>query len=254
LLSPFTSHVRGSAQLALDGAVGSGSLLPSAANSGVSTPTAYQGFRSSFEALPITNSCLDLLQHGKLAAGGSGKRSSRGSAPGGGSSATNDQQQQGAVTPRSGGAASLAAAAAANTAAAAANAAAAAAARLGHSASWGALRAAEARAAALSGIKAMPDRPLALLQQLVELMKILVDQLREKCLEENKDANAAAAAASGAGGAPNQVAAGATGSKGSAGSSSSAYSSLTTAPEEWRLDEAKPCSGERLLLMFDRWE
>jgi hypothetical protein len=34
------------------------------------------------------------------------------------------------------------------------------------------VRQAEARAAALSGIRAMPERPLALLYQLVELMKV----------------------------------------------------------------------------------
>jgi hypothetical protein len=66
-----------------------------------------------------------------------------------------------------------------------------------------------------------------------------VDQLREKCLEERLDlaGPAAAAAAAAAGG---------------SSSSSSAYSSLTTSPDDWRLDEHKPCSGERLLLMFDR--
>lgn len=43
-------------------------------------------------------------------------------------------------------------------------------------ASWSAVKAAEARAAALSGIKAMPDKPLVLLYQLVELMKVCVVQ------------------------------------------------------------------------------
>ena len=59
---------------------------------------------------------------------------------------------------------------------------------------------------------------------------MLVDELREKCLEERQDL-------------------------GASGSSSSAihYSSLTTAPDDWRLDGARPCSGERLLLMFDRY-
>lgn len=58
--------------------------------------------------------------------------------------------------------------------------------------------------------------------------QVLVDELREKCLrEERQDL---------------------TGSS----TSSSSYSSLTTAPDDWKLDEARPCSGERLLLMFDR--
>lgn len=25
------------------------------------------------------------------------------------------------------------------------------------------------------------------------------------------------------------------------------------APQEWELEEGKPCSGERMLLMYDRW-
>ena len=31
-----------------------------------------------------------------------------------------------------------------------------------------------------------------------------------------------------------------------------AYNSLSQAPEEWEEEPAKPCSGEKLLLMFDR--
>jgi hypothetical protein len=31
------------------------------------------------------------------------------------------------------------------------------------------------------------------------------------------------------------------------------YSSLSQAPEEWSVERERPCSGERLLLMFDRW-
>ncbi len=31
------------------------------------------------------------------------------------------------------------------------------------------------------------------------------------------------------------------------------YSALTQSPREWGLEPGKPCSGERLLLMFDRW-
>ena len=31
------------------------------------------------------------------------------------------------------------------------------------------------------------------------------------------------------------------------------YSALTQSPREWALEPGKPCGGERLLLMFDRW-
>lgn len=78
-----------------------------------------------------------------------------------------------------------------------------------------------------------------MLLRMPRLLQVLVDVLREKCLEERLDLAGPAAA----------VAASATGG----GSVSAGYSSLTTAPEDWRLDPARPCSGERLLLMFDRW-
>lgn len=41
-----------------------------------------------------------------------------------------------------------------------------------------------------------------------------------------------------------------------AGGSSAAgrYSSLSCNPAEWELEAGKPCSGEALLLMFDRWQ
>ena len=31
------------------------------------------------------------------------------------------------------------------------------------------------------------------------------------------------------------------------------YNALTQSAKEWTLEPSKPCSGERLLLMFDRW-
>ena len=55
-------------------------------------------------------------------------------------------------------------------------------------------------------------------------MQVVVEQLRQLCLEEGK---------------------GEAGSRG--------YSALTQSPGEWTLEAGKPCSGERLLLMFDRW-
>ena len=51
-----------------------------------------------------------------------------------------------------------------------------------------------------------------------------MEQLRQLCLEEGK---------------------GESGSRG--------YSALTQSPSEWQLESGKPCSGERLLLTFDRW-
>lgn len=53
---------------------------------------------------------------------------------------------------------------------------------------------------------------------------MVVEQLRQKCLQEGK---------------------GEVGARG--------YSALTQAPSEWVLESGKPCGGERLLLMFDRW-
>jgi inositol hexakisphosphate/diphosphoinositol-pentakisphosphate kinase len=115
----------------------------------------------------------------------------------------------------------------------------------------------------------MPDKPLVLLYQLVDLMKVLVDQLRQKCLDERVDATpalrhsisdskseAAAGGDKAAGGekAGSEAKAGGLQHSSSArGISSSRYSSLASSPDDWRLDETKPCSGERLLLMFDRW-
>lgn len=212
------------------------------------------------------------MQQGRSGGGPQARRGTRASGTGSGSGEAQQQQQQqqqhGAVTPRGGGGASgsLVAAATANAAGLAS---AAGLWKLTQSASWSAARAAEARAAALSGIKAMPEKPLVLLFQLVELMKVLVDQLREKCLEERVEAaphhgsaekqqeapgadkgGDKAAAAAGAGG--EKAAGGLQPSNSARGISSSRYSSLASSPDDWRLDESKPCSGERLLLMFDR--
>lgn len=70
----------------------------------------------------------------------------------------------------------------------------------------------------------MPSDPLASLRRLNELIKSLVDQLREKCLEEARNEERP-----------------------------ESYSALTMDPEEWHQEQGKPCSGEKLLLMFDRW-
>jgi hypothetical protein len=34
----------------------------------------------------------------------------------------------------------------------------------------------------------------------------------------------------------------------------SRYSSLSCDPQDWALEVDRPCSGEKLLLMFDRWQ
>ncbi|KIY93222.1 inositolhexakisphosphate/diphosphoinositol-pentakisphosphatekinase [Monoraphidium neglectum] len=118
-------------------------------------------------------------------------------------------------------------------------------------------RAADARAAAVAAIRLMPERPLELLHRMVELMRILVDLLREKCLEERGEAAAAAAAAASA--APNSTAAALAtaaapaGAAGGSGNGGNGGGSASQAPEEWTLDPARPCGGERPLLMFDRW-
>ncbi|CAK0787238.1 hypothetical protein CVIRNUC_010454 [Coccomyxa viridis] len=75
-------------------------------------------------------------------------------------------------------------------------------------------------------IHPMPQTPLFLLRQLVGHIKVLVEQLRHMCLEEK------------------------VGRDGPAGRG---YNALTQSAKEWTLEPSKPCSGERLLLMFDRW-
>ena len=45
-----------------------------------------------------------------------------------------------------------------------------------------------------------------------------------------------------------------TGSSGSSGAAAARYSSLSCDPAEWQLQVGRPCSGEALLLMFDRWQ
>ncbi|KAK9799737.1 hypothetical protein WJX73_006464 [Symbiochloris irregularis] len=73
-------------------------------------------------------------------------------------------------------------------------------------------------------IHPMPEHPLELLRKLVDHIQVVVEQLRQKCLQEGR---------------------GEVGARG--------YSALTQAPTEWVLEPGKPCGGERLLLMFDRW-
>ncbi|KAL4445780.1 hypothetical protein ABPG77_008979 [Micractinium sp. CCAP 211/92] len=70
----------------------------------------------------------------------------------------------------------------------------------------------------------MPENPLELLRQLHGLLKLLVDQLRQKCLEEPRSDDRPRG-----------------------------FSALTQDPKECVQEEGKPCSGEKLLLMFDRW-
>ncbi|WIA10711.1 hypothetical protein OEZ85_010886 [Tetradesmus obliquus] len=206
------------------------------------------GLTAAAAGLPTTSSCLDLLTAGRIASAPNRPSKLQPAAAtdssGSSSPAPQQQQQQQQRSSLDGIAPAVLSSIASMSSSSQQQDSSRSLSKLGSmnasgSVAWN-VRQAEARAAALSGIRAMPERPLALLYQLVELMKVLVDQLREKCLEERLDlaGPAAAAAAAAAGG---------------GGSSSSAYSSLTTSPDDWRLDEHKPCSGERLLLMFDRW-
>lgn len=156
-------------------------IAPASASSTSSSSTA-----ATLARLPTTTSCLDLLHQGIAAAAASTGSSSKAD-----SSPSPPQQPK---DTSSHGSSSLAATAAVNAAHAALAAAAAAAAatetksseinsgtgsssgsllRTGSSAAGWAFRAAEARAAALSGIRTMPDRPLALLYQMVGLMKVI---------------------------------------------------------------------------------
>jgi hypothetical protein len=78
--------------------------------------------------------------------------------------------------------------------------------------------------------------------------QVLVDQLREKCLEERGDAAPAAPNGSSSGQAPAAGPAAA-----AAPAPAPPASSGQQAPEEWSVDPGRPCGGERPLLMFDRW-
>lgn len=70
-----------------------------------------------------------------------------------------------------------------------------------------------------------PDQHVTLPRQVTDLyVQVVVEQLRQKCLQEGK---------------------GEVGARG--------YSALTQSSAEWLLEPGKPCGGERLLLMFDRW-
>ncbi|CAL8465105.1 g4640 [Coccomyxa elongata] len=75
-------------------------------------------------------------------------------------------------------------------------------------------------------IHPMPAKPLSLLRQLTGHIKVLVEKLRQMCLEERVGRN---------------------------GPEGRSYSALTQSSREWGLEPGKPCGGERLLLMFDRW-
>ena len=66
----------------------------------------------------------------------------------------------------------------------------------------------------------------AMMQALGCTEQVLVEQLRHMCLEEKV---------------------------GRDGAVGKGYNALTQSAKEWTLEPGKPCSGERLLLMFDRW-
>lgn len=70
----------------------------------------------------------------------------------------------------------------------------------------------------------MPADPLECLHSLRSLLQALVDSLRQKCMDELRTSEPP-----------------------------KAYSALTTDPRDFVPETGKPCSGEKLLLMFDRW-
>lgn len=95
-------------------------------------------------------------------------------------------------------------------------------------------------------IQHLPDDPLQLLTRMVDLIRVLVDVLRQKCLDEKTSTERPSTGLS-------RSTSGVQGRSEDGDSKPGSYSALTQAPEEWRQVEGQPCSGERLLLMFDRW-
>ena len=70
----------------------------------------------------------------------------------------------------------------------------------------------------------LPVDSLDMLKKLNGLCKLLVDELRQKCVDEARSDE-----------------------------KPKSYSALTQDPAEWCAEPGKPCGGEKLLLMFDRW-
>ncbi|KAJ9527101.1 hypothetical protein QJQ45_025193, partial [Haematococcus lacustris] len=117
------------------------------------------------------------------------------------------------------------------------------------------------------GVAGKPESPLALLRRLVELLKVLVAQLRElcvqpspppaplhpPCLQEGLNSRQASGAAAGSG-PPSAPSGPSLPPLWGAGGGPQRYSSVSHGPAEWRLDPGRPCSGERMLLMYDRWQ
>ena len=145
-----------------------------------------------------------------------------------------------------------------------------------------------ARRGARSLIHPMPADPLALLTSLVSDLTLLVEHLRQMCLDERAppapvsaggggppaapeatgpnassasdrwrrasvDAAAASLRTGGSGGGGPGGANGPAGAFGRASGRGAAYSALTQACSEWAPTPGQPCGGERLLLLFDRW-
>jgi len=100
----------------------------------------------------------------------------------------------------------------------------------------------------------MPPDPLALLRKLYGLLGELVDCLRQKCMEDSKREKEKAIAAANGGGSNGSVSGTSAGGSTSGGGSGKNFSALTQDPRDWMPpDEGQPCTGEKLLLMFDRW-
>ena len=122
--------------------------------------------------------------------------------------------------------------------------------------------------AARAAVCGLPERPLAHLRRVHELMGRLVDQLRARCMEEGAAAStlpAPAAAPSPAPAAAAAAAAAAAGGEAGAGAAvvarPSTASSAASFAKDARgcgaaaadADARRPCGGERALLMLDRW-
>ncbi|KAJ9526580.1 hypothetical protein QJQ45_017659 [Haematococcus lacustris] len=103
------------------------------------------------------------------------------------------------------------------------------------------------------GVAGKPESPLALLRRLVELLKVLVAQLRELCVQEGLNSRQASGAAAGSG-PPSAPSGPSLPPLWGAGGGPQRYSSVSHGPAEWRLEPGRPCSGERMLLMYDRWQ
>ena len=98
----------------------------------------------------------------------------------------------------------------------------------------------------------MPADPLALLGQLVDHLRALVDCLRQLVLAEPR-APSRRASAGGERAAADAAAATGRSIAGAPPPPPTAYSALLQSTRDWAPVPGQPCGGERLLLLYDRW-